>query len=182
MLIIPSILIGSLLRMLSNLISVMVRAHTTCAHFPSVVGFRAPPRMQHKQHSCWNMDMEHWYNLSIEWELDIYKAGFIARIIFSLGHKIVSSFRLVVTVNQLLQATRRLVYNKSWLRFNWGSNLLLLAAGGHIWCISTGVCCEEYLAHHNSLQSECWLWVTLNGCNTKYIIPDKMFKIITSRY
>lgn len=52
LLIISSMLIGSLLSMFSNLTSVMVRAHTTCAHLPLLVGLRAPPLIQHKQHSC----------------------------------------------------------------------------------------------------------------------------------
>ena len=37
--------------MLTNLTSGMARAHKTWHHLPLVVGFNAPPRKQHKQHS-----------------------------------------------------------------------------------------------------------------------------------
>ena len=35
----------------TKLTSGTARAHTTCAQFPSVVGFIAPPRSTHRQHS-----------------------------------------------------------------------------------------------------------------------------------
>ena len=46
-----SVLMGSLADTSSNMTSGMAIAHTICAQRPWVVGFRAPPRRLHRQHS-----------------------------------------------------------------------------------------------------------------------------------